>query len=132
MEEVPVEDEAEESETSTDSITESATESEAATETPSEVEDDEAAIVEDATEEPAAEEEKEVKTKPVTVDEWVHLNSQPPIWMRDPKTVTDEEYEAFYSATFKDQEKPLAWHHFSGDSGSGVSFKAIIYIPSNV
>ena len=50
----------------------------------------------------------------------------------DPKTVTDEEYEAFYSATWKDYEKPLAWHHFTGDSGSGVSFRAIIYIPSHL
>ncbi|KAJ3555888.1 hypothetical protein NM688_g2333 [Phlebia brevispora] len=77
-------------------------------------------------------EEKGIKTKPVIVDEWVHLNSQPPIWMRDPKTVTDEEYERFYQATFKDYEKPLSWHHFSGDSGSGVSFRAIIFIPSKL
>lgn len=50
----------------------------------------------------------------------------------DPKTVSDEEYELFYQATFKDFEKPLAWHHFSGDSGSGVSFRAIIFIPSRL
>jgi heat shock protein 90kDa beta len=41
-------------------------------------EDDEA-LVEDV-EEPAAAKEKEMKS--VTIDEWVHLNSQPPIWMR--------------------------------------------------
>ena len=27
-------------------------------------------------------EEKKKETKSVTVDEWVHLNSQPPIWVR--------------------------------------------------
>jgi heat shock protein beta len=50
----------------------------------------------------------------------------------DPKTITSEEYERFYEATFRDYEKPLAWHHFSGDSGSGVSFKAIIFVPSHL
>ncbi|KAJ3488685.1 hypothetical protein NLI96_g2656 [Meripilus lineatus] len=52
--------------------------------------------------------------------------------MKDPKTVTEEEYIGFYQSTFKDYEKPLAWHHFSGDSGSGVSYKAILYIPSRL
>ncbi|KAG1891663.1 uncharacterized protein F5891DRAFT_1211120 [Suillus fuscotomentosus] len=32
--------------------------------------------------------------------------------------------------TFKDFQKPLAWHHFPGDPESGVSFRALIYIPS--
>lgn len=50
----------------------------------------------------------------------------------DPKSVSDEEYENFYQATFKDYEKPLGWAHFSGDSGSGTSFKAILYIPSRL
>ena len=110
-------------------------ETEAAEETPAAAPetDEEGATVEDADDEDDEEDElKPPTTRPVIVDEWVHLNSQPPIWQRDPKTVTDEEYEAFYSATFKDQEKPLAWHHFSGDSGSGVSFKAIIYIPARL
>ncbi len=50
----------------------------------------------------------------------------------DPKTVSDEEYKVFYKSFFKDYEEPLAWHHFSGDSGSGVSFKAIVYLPSKL
>lgn len=51
------------------------------------------------------------------------------IVLSDPKTIGDEEYQAFYKATFKESADPLAWHHFSGDSGSGVSFKAIIFVP---
>ena len=43
-------------------------------------EDDEEALVEDVDE--VDEVTKEVKTQTVVVDEWVHLNSQPPIWMR--------------------------------------------------
>ncbi|GJE84143.1 heat shock protein Hsp90 [Phanerochaete sordida] len=103
-------------------------EEEEVTEKPkSEDEDEDEAVVEDVEEE----EEKPKKTKSVTVEEWVHLNSQPPIWMRDPKTVTEEEYELFYQSTFKDYEKPLGWAHFSGDS-AGTSFKAILYIPSRL
>ncbi|KAI0368136.1 heat shock protein Hsp90 [Pilatotrama ljubarskyi] len=96
-----------------------------------EVDEDEA-VVEDVDEEKETEEKREPKMKSITVEEWIQLNSQPPIWMRDPKTVTDEEYENFYQATFKDYQKPLAWYHFAGDSGSGVSFRSIIYIPSHL
>ncbi|KZT24521.1 HSP90-domain-containing protein [Neolentinus lepideus HHB14362 ss-1] len=92
--------------------------------------DEDEAVVEEVEEE--EEEEKPVKTKTVHVEEWVQLNPEPPIWMREPKDVSDDEYERFYQATFKDYEKPLAWHHFAGDSGSGVSFRAIIYIPSRL
>lgn len=52
--------------------------------------------------------------------------------IRDPKDITTEEYQLFYQNTFKDFELPLAWHHFSGDSGDGVSFKAIVYIPGKL
>lgn len=96
-----------------------------------EVDEDEA-VVEDVSEEKEPETKREPKMKPITVEEWLQLNSQPPIWMRDPKTVTDEEYESFYQVTFKDYQKPLAWYHFSGDSGSGVSFRSIIYVPSRL
>ncbi|KAH7929430.1 HSP90-domain-containing protein [Leucogyrophana mollusca] len=87
--------------------------------------------------EAVVEEEKETKkpepkTHKITVGKWEHLNSQPPLWMRDPKTVSDEEYSLLYQATFKDYKEPLAWHHFTGDSGSGVSFRAIVYIPSRL
>lgn len=43
-----------------------------------------------------------------------------------------DEYVLFYNAFFKDFRRPLSWHHFSGDSGSGVSFKAIIYLPGQM
>ncbi|KAI0824788.1 heat shock protein Hsp90 [Trametes gibbosa] len=96
------------------------------------VDEDEAVVEDVSEEEPTVEEKREPKMKPITVEEWIQLNSQPPIWMRDPKTVTDEEYEAFYQATYKDYQKPLAWYHFAGDSGSGVSFRSIIYVPSRL
>ncbi|KAN0097613.1 Hsp90 domain containing protein [Tylopilus felleus] len=87
-------------------------------------------------EEAVVEEEKQAdpdtpKTKTVMVGLWEHMNSQPPLWMRDPKTVTDEEYGLLYQATFKDFQKPLTWTHFAGDSGD-VSFRALIYVPSRL
>ncbi|KAF8639823.1 hypothetical protein AX17_001079 [Amanita inopinata Kibby_2008] len=93
--------------------------------------DEEEAVVEDVSNDEEKEEASK-KTKTVQVEEWVQLNSQPPLWTRDPKSVTDEEYVAFYKSFFKDYSEPLAWHHFAGDSGSGVSFKAMIFLPSEI
>lgn len=99
---------------------------------PIELDDDEA-LIEDV---PVEEEKKSdapvvPKTKKVTVDEWVHANSQPPIWTRDPKEVTEEEYLDFYRATFKDYRKPIGWHQFAGDA-AGTSFKGIIFLPEKI
>lgn len=44
--------------------------------------DDDEVVVEDVPEEDKKKEEKEVKMKKVMVDEWMHLNPLPPIWMR--------------------------------------------------
>lgn len=49
-------------------------------ETPKSEADDEEAIVEDAKEEKV--ETAEVKMRNVTIEEWVHLNDQPPLWTR--------------------------------------------------
>ncbi|KAI6119360.1 Hsp90 protein-domain-containing protein [Pisolithus croceorrhizus] len=83
--------------------------------------DDAEAVVEDTMPAEAAP-TPEKQTRTVKGQSWT-LNS-------DPKTVSDEEYHLLYQATFKDFRKPLAWSHFTGDSGSGVSFRAIIYVPS--
>ncbi|KAG8812386.1 hypothetical protein FRC18_002978 [Serendipita sp. 400] len=91
-------------------------------------EDEDEAVVEDA---PEKVENTEVKTRSVTVEEWVHLNDQPPLWSRDPKDVTDEEYKNFYKATFKQYQDPVLWHHFKGDSGP-VSFRALIFVPESL
>ncbi|KAF7288239.1 Heat shock protein [Mycena chlorophos] len=98
-----------------------------------EEQDADEAIVEDEEVEPETPKAPEQPlTKFVTVDDWIHLNALPPLWMRDPKDATDEDYELFYTAFWKDYNKPLSWTHFSGDSESGTSFKAIIYLPSKM
>ncbi|KAF4574637.1 heat shock protein 90 family protein [Pleurotus pulmonarius] len=102
----------------------------ASEDTPTSKDEDEATVEEVAEEK--AEEKAPPKMKSVVVDEWKHLNEQPPIWMRDPKDVKEEDYTNFYKAFFKEIESPLAWHHFSGDSGSGVSFRAIVFVPGSL
>ncbi|KAG8903450.1 hypothetical protein FRB99_003272 [Tulasnella sp. 403] len=97
--------------------------------------DEEEGVVEDEPEKPEESEgaqDDPQKTKVVTKWVWNHLNNQPPLWMRDPKNVTDEEYNEFYRATFKDSNNPIAWHHFKGDTGTGTSFRAVIFIPPEI
>ncbi|KAF7352824.1 HSP90-domain-containing protein [Mycena venus] len=95
-------------------------------------EDSDEAIVEEEAEEKPKAEPAPPKMKTVITDEWLQLNALPPLWMRDPKNASDEDYELFYTAFWKDYTKPLAWQHFSGDSESGVSFKSIIYLPGKL
>ena len=50
-----------------------------------------------------------------------------PIWQRNKKEVTDEEYETFYREKFFDYNKPLSTMHINSEGS--VSFKALLYIP---
>ena len=58
------------------------------------------------------------------------LNSMVPIWQRDKKDVTEEEYETFYRDKFFDYNKPLRTIHYNVEGN--VSFKALLYIPGKV
>lgn len=49
--------------------------------------------------------------------------------MREPKDISQEEYDDFFKATFKETEAPLAHAHFKGDADS-TTFRALIYLPS--
>ncbi|XP_022884719.1 endoplasmin homolog [Olea europaea var. sylvestris] len=75
--------------------------------------------------------EKKPKTKTVkkTTYEWELLNDVKAIWLRNPKEVTDEEYAKFYHSLAKDfdDEKPLAWSHFTAEGD--VEFKAVLFVP---
>ena len=55
------------------------------------------------------------------------LNSMVPIWQRDKKDVTEEEYKTFYRDKFFDYNKPLRTIHYNVEGN--VSFKALLYIP---
>ena len=71
----------------------------------------------DAKKEPEYEEYTEVET----------LNSMIPLWQRNKKDVTDEEYDTFYREKFYDYEKPTAHLHLSVEGA--VTYKALLYIP---
>ena len=55
------------------------------------------------------------------------LNSMVPLWQRNKKDVTEEEYDSFYRERFFDFNKPLSVIHTSTEGT--VSFKALLYIP---
>ena len=56
------------------------------------------------------------------------LNSRVPLWQKNKKDVTDEEYNNFYMEQFGDYESPLHTIQF-GVEGA-VTYKALLFIPS--
>ncbi len=56
------------------------------------------------------------------------LNSMVPLWQRNKKDVTEEEYNSFYTDKFFDYQKPLGTIHTSAEGT--VSFKALMYVPA--
>lgn len=61
--------------------------------------------------------------------EWQTVNSMTPIWKKNKKDVTAEEYDNFYTENFFDYEKPLHTIHTSAEGT--VEYKALLYIPSH-
>ena len=74
-----------------------------------------------------AEGEEDKAPKYESYTEMETLNSMVPIWQRDKKDVTEEEYDSFYREKFFDYNKPLRTVHYNVEGN--VSFKALLYIP---
>ncbi|MBQ9843350.1 MAG: molecular chaperone HtpG, partial [Oscillospiraceae bacterium] len=55
------------------------------------------------------------------------LNTMVPLWQRNKKDVTEEEYHSFYREKFMDYMPPARTIHFSAEGT--VSFKALLYVP---
>ncbi|KAG6385214.1 hypothetical protein SASPL_154042 [Salvia splendens] len=74
--------------------------------------------------------EKKKKTKTVVERywDWELTNETQPIWLRNPKEVTKEDYNEFYKKTFNDYLEPLASSHFTTEGE--VEFRSILYVPS--
>ena len=72
--------------------------------------------------------EKSDKPEYETYTEVETLNSMVPIWNRNKKDVTDEEYNNFYKEKFFDFEDPLAVIHANVEGA--VTYKALLFIPA--
>jgi molecular chaperone HtpG len=55
------------------------------------------------------------------------LNDTNPLWLKNPKDCTDEEYIEFYQKVFLDFKKPLFWIHLNMDYP--FNLKGILYFP---
>ncbi|XP_073286255.1 heat shock protein 90-6, mitochondrial [Primulina huaijiensis] len=74
--------------------------------------------------------EKKKKTKTVVERywDWELTNETQPIWLRNPKEVSTEDYNEFYKKTFNEYLEPLASSHFTTEGE--VEFRSILYVPS--
>ncbi len=55
------------------------------------------------------------------------LNDTQPLWLKNPKDCTDEDYKKFYSKVFHDFNEPLFWIHLNMDYP--FNLKGILYFP---
>nr|CAD1837744.1 unnamed protein product [Ananas comosus var. bracteatus] len=74
--------------------------------------------------------QKKKKTKKVIERywDWELTNETQPIWLRNPKDVTTEEYNDFFKKTFNEYLDPLASSHFTTEGE--VEFRSILYVPA--
>lgn len=57
------------------------------------------------------------------------LNAMIPLWRKNKKEITKEEYDKFYSDMFYDGEEPLLTIHTSAEGA--VEYKALLYVPAH-
>ena len=65
--------------------------------------------------------------EPVKVVEFEHINKNRPLWCRQAKEVTEEEYSDFYKSLTGDFDTYLDVNHFSVEGN--VEFKCLLYVP---
>ncbi len=89
------------------------------------LEDTAKAVDEPKEEEKASEDSsEELKTEPKKPEP---LNDTQPLWLKNPKDCTEEEYKQFYTKVFHDFNEPLFWIHLNMDYP--FNLKGILYFP---
>ena len=68
-----------------------------------------------------------MKSETETVTEWEQQNVNKPLWTRAPKDVTDDEYNTFFTTTFKEFVPPMARNHFNVEGT--YEFSGLLFIP---
>lgn len=75
----------------------------------------------EGTEENAEEKKEEKKPEPKPI------NDTTPLWLKNPKDLTDDDYKDFYHRVFADGTDPLFWIHLNMDYP--FNLKGILYFP---
>ncbi|MEA4888101.1 MAG: molecular chaperone HtpG [Clostridiaceae bacterium] len=57
------------------------------------------------------------------------INDVAPLWLKNPRDCTDEEYKTFFRKTFHDYREPLFWIHLNMDYP--FNLKGILYFPKS-
>ncbi|KAL6009614.1 hypothetical protein ACLOJK_000042 [Asimina triloba] len=93
-----------------------------------EVEDEPTDAKKDGEEDPKTEKKKKTKKVVERYWDWELTNETKPIWLRNPKDVSTEEYNEFYKKTFNEYLDPLASSHFTTEGE--VEFRSVLFVPA--
>ncbi|KAI8384175.1 Hsp90 protein-domain-containing protein [Blakeslea trispora] len=87
-------------------------------------------LSDEMTEEDLSGDKKSSKTEKRMVYNWKQINLQKPIWMRDPKEISDEEHNDFFKSLTRQTSNPLAWTLYKGEGE--IEFRSLLYIPPRI
>lgn len=65
---------------------------------------------------------------PAIEGHWEQINRATALWTRNPKEITDEEYQEFYKHLSHDFENPVAWSHNRVEGSQ--EYTSLLYVPT--